>query len=170
MPRDSKFHQGRFHPQNPGKYLGSTADIIYRSSWELHFLRWCDRNENVLEYASEEFSIKYVSPVDNKVHRYYPDGFVKIKHQNGEVKRYVVEIKPLRQTIEPKKPDRVTKTYLNECKTYAVNQAKWKYAKEFCEDNGIEFKILTEVELGIKSHGTRGVSKKQGKSSRKKSK
>jgi hypothetical protein len=65
MPKDSKWHQGKFHPQNPNKYLGDPNNIVYRSSWELHFLQWCDRNDNVLEYASEEFSIPYVSPVDN---------------------------------------------------------------------------------------------------------
>jgi len=167
MPRDSKYHQGRFHPQHPEKYLGDARNIVYRSSWELHFLRWCDRNDNVLEYASEEFSIPYVSPVDNKVHRYYPDGFVKIKHQSGEIKKYVVEIKPLRQTLEPKKPEKVTKTYINECKTYAVNQAKWKYAREFCKDNMIDFKILTEEDLGIKSYGTRGLSNKRHQQNRK---
>jgi len=149
MPRDSKWHQGRFHPQHPEKYLGDSRNIVYRSSWELHFLRWCDRNDSVIEYASEEFSIQYISPVDNRVHRYYPDGFVKIKHQNGEVKRYIVEIKPERQCREPKKPSRITKTYINEVKTYAVNQAKWKYAEEFAKDNGIEFKVLTENDLGI---------------------
>lgn len=151
MPRDSKWHQGRFHPQHPEKYLGDSRNIIYRSSWELHFLKWCDRNDAVIEYASEEFSIPYVSPVDNRVHRYYPDGYVKIRHNNGEVKKYIVEIKPERQTKEPKKPSRMTKTYINEVTTYAVNQAKWKYAAEFAKDNGIEFKVLTENDLGISS-------------------
>ena len=163
MPRDSKWHQGKFHPQHPQKYLGDSNNIVYRSSWELHFLQWCDRNDNVIEYASEEFSIPYVSPKDNRPHRYYPDGFVKIKHKNGEVKRYVVEIKPLRQTQEPKKPSRVTKTYINEVTTYAVNIAKWKAAEEFCLDNGLEFRVLTENDLGIKPYGSRArrVSKKR---------
>jgi hypothetical protein len=33
---------------------------------------------------------------------------------------------------------------------YAKNQAKWSAAREFCKDNGWEFRILTEAELGIK--------------------
>ncbi len=45
---------------------------------------------------------------------------------------------------------RVTKSYIYECETYAVNQAKWRAASEFCKDNRIEFKIITEDELGIK--------------------
>jgi len=149
MPRGNKWHQGRFHPQFPEKYMGDTSNIVYRSSWELHFLRWCDRNDAVLKYAAEEFSIPYVSPVDNRTHRYYPDGIVQIKHRNGEIKRYIIEIKPARQCVEPKKPARMTKTFIAEAKTYAVNQAKWQAASEFAKDNGIEFKVLTENDLGI---------------------
>jgi hypothetical protein len=150
MPRDSKYYQGRFHPQNPQKYKGDPRNIIYRSSWELKFMKWCDLNENILEYGSEEFWIPYLSPVDNRVHRYFPDFIVKMKNSFSEVKTYVVEIKPQKQTIPPKQRARVTKSYLTECKTYAVNQAKWKAAEEFCADRMIEFKIVTEKELGIK--------------------
>lgn len=162
MPKDAKYHQGRFHPRNPKKYLGDPSNIIYRSSWELHFLQWCDRNPSIIEYASEEFSIKYVSPKDNRVHKYYPDGFLKVKQADGSIKSYVVEIKPYKQTQEPKKPAKTTKRYINEVTTYAVNQAKWKYAREFCADNGLEFLLLTEHELGIKRE-TRKVSKKSNK-------
>ena len=147
MPRDSKYHQGLFHPHNPKKYLGDVKNIIYRSSWELRFLQWCDSNDNIIEYASEEFSIPYLSPLDNRPHRYYPDFLIKVKESRGVIKKYVIEVKPKRQTQEPKKRSRVTKSYVNECKTYALNQAKWKYAKEFCKDNSLEFKIITEEQL-----------------------
>ena len=150
MPRDSKFHKGRFHPSNPEKYVGDTSSIIYRSSWELKFMRYCDRNNNIISWASEEFSIPYVSPVDNRVHRYFPDYLIKVKESTGKIKTYVVEVKPKKQTTPPKKPKRQTKSYLYECQMYAVNQAKWIAAKEFCLDNGVEFKIITENELGIK--------------------
>ena len=102
MPRDSKYHQGRFHPQNPQKYMGDARNIVYRSSWELHFLKWCDRNDAVLKYASEEFSIPYVSPVDNKVHRYYPDFIIKVRQKDGGIKTIMIEIKPEYQKQEPK--------------------------------------------------------------------
>ena len=150
MPRDSKYHQGFFHPKNPKKYKGNPNNIVYRSSWELKFMKWCDLNENVLEYGSEEFFIPYISPVDNRVHRYFPDFIIKVKEQTGETKTYVIEVKPKRQTREPKKPSRTTKRYLNEVKTYAINQAKWKYANEWCKDRKIEFKVITEDHLGIK--------------------
>ena len=81
MPRDSKYHQGHFHPRNPEKYIGDCGNIVYRSSWELKFMQWCDRNENIMEYGSEEFWIPYVSPVDNRVHRYFPDFIAKMKQK-----------------------------------------------------------------------------------------
>jgi len=150
MPRDSKYHQGKFHPQNPQKYKGDVNNIIYRSSWELKFMQWCDRNENILEYGSEEFWIPYLSPADNRIHRYFPDFIIKIKENSGKTKTYVVEVKPQRQTMPPKQKSRVTKSYLYEVQTYAVNQAKWKAADEWCKDHLLEFKVITEDELGIK--------------------
>ena len=114
MPRDSKYHQGLFHPRHPEKYVGDVNNIVYRSSWELRFLQYCDSNDNIIQYASEEFSIPYLSPIDNKVHRYYPDYLIKVKESNGSIKKYVIEVKPKRQTEKPKKRSRVTKTYINE--------------------------------------------------------
>ena len=164
MPRDSKYHQGLFHPRHPEKYVGDVNNIVYRSSWELRFLQYCDSNDNIIQYASEEFSIPYLSPIDNKVHRYYPDYLIKVKESNGSIKKYVIEVKPKRQTEKPKKRSRVTKTYINEMRLYAVNQAKWKYAQEFCKDNLLEFKIITEEQLFNKNgYGTRRVSIKSKK-------
>ena len=124
--------------------------IICRSSWERKFCQWCDMNNSIVSWASEEFSIPYVSPKDNRVHKYYPDYLIKVKENNDTIKTYVVEVKPYKQTRPPKTPKRKTKSYLTECVTYAVNQAKWKAAKEFCEDHRIEFKVVTEKELGIR--------------------
>ena len=147
MSRDGKFRQGRFNPQNPEKYLGDVRNIIYRSSWELRFLRWCDQNVNIIEYGSEEFFIPYISPVDNRIHRYYPDFIIKVRHKDKSIKRYVVEVKPDKQTRPPKQGKRVTKSFIYETKTYAVNQAKWKAAQEWCKDRMLEFKVITEREL-----------------------
>ena len=121
-----------------------------RSSWERKFCQWADKKENVISWASEEINIPYVSPKDNRVHRYYPDFLIKVKESSNRIKTYVVEVKPKKQTLPPKKKKRITKSYIYECQTYAVNQAKWKAASEFCKDNRIEFKIITEDELGIK--------------------
>jgi hypothetical protein len=146
--KDSKYHQGRFHPRNPEKYIGDANNIIYRSSWELSFMKWCDRSENVLSYGSEEFCIQYFDPTTNKVRRYFPDFIIKMKEKNGTIKKYVIEIKPKKQTIEPKETKgKKKKTYINEVMTYTKNVAKWKAATEWCKDHLIEFKILTEEDL-----------------------
>ena len=140
----------RYKPLNPKKYQGNPNNIICRSSWERKFCMWADRKDNVVSWASEEINIPYISPKDNRVHKYYPDFLIKVKESNNRIKTYVVEVKPKKQTIPPKKRSRITKSYIYECQTYAVNQAKWKAASEFCKDNRIEFKIITEDELGIK--------------------
>lgn len=147
----AKTVKSKYKPQNPNKYQGDPNNIVCRSSWERKFCRWCDLNENVLSWASEEFSIPYVSPVDQRVHRYFPDFIVKVKEKNDKIKRYVVEVKPKRQTLPPVQTGKKrSRTYINEVKTYAVNQAKWKAAEEFCLDNGVEFLLVTEDNLGIK--------------------
>ena len=156
-----------FKPSHPEKYIGDPNNIVCRSSWERRFCLWCDNNENILKWASEEFSIPYVSPKDNRVHRYYPDYLIEVKETSGKIKKYIVEVKPKKQTLPPKKPSRVTKGYIYESVTYAVNQAKWKAATEFALDNGVEFKIITEDELGIKPYGTRGLSGKRHTKGRK---
>ena len=110
---------------------------------------WCDKNENVLEWGSEEIIIPYVSPVDNRVHRYFPDFYVRARTRTGRAQRFIIEVKPSKQTIPPKKQKRVTKKFLNEVKTYAVNDAKWKAARDYCADRKMEFMILTEHELKV---------------------
>ena len=142
--------KSKYKPENPTKYQGNPNNIICRSSWERKFCQWCDRKENVISWASEEISIPYVSPKDNRIHRYYPDFLIKVREYNNRIQTYVVEVKPKKQTLPPKPRKRVTKSYIYECTTYAVNQAKWKAASEFCKDNRINFKIVTEDELGIK--------------------
>ena len=142
--------KSRYTPIYPSKYQGNTKHIICRSSWERKFCQWCDMNNSIISWASEEFSIPYVSPKDNRVHKYYPDYLIKVKEKNDKIKTYVVEVKPDKQTKPPQKKKRVTKSNIYECKTYAVNTAKWKAAQEWCADRKIEFKIITEKELGIR--------------------
>ena len=140
-----------FKPTKPRKYKGDINNIICRSSWEKRFCSWCDLNESIIEWGSEEFWIPYRAP-DGKVRRYFPDFIIKVKESTGQVKTYVIEVKPRKQTLKPKPRKKVTKSYLYECKTYEVNKAKWKAAREWCDDRKVEFKIVTEQELGI-NHG-----------------
>jgi len=142
-------YKGRYRPSNERKYIGNPNNIIYRSLWERKFMQYCDLNENIIEWASEEISIPYVSPIDRKRHRYYPDFYIKYKDKDGKIKKSLIEIKPKKQTVEPQQKRR-TKSYMSEAKTWVVNQAKWNAAEEFCKDNMWEFKILTEDDLGIR--------------------
>ena len=143
--------KSRYRPSFPKKYKGNPNNIICRSSWERRFCAWCDLNESILEWASEEFCIPYVSPIDGRVHRYFPDFLIKVREKNGSTKTYVVEVKPKKQTKPPeRKSKKVTKSFSYEAKTYEVNKAKWRAATEWCKDRRLEFKIITEDELGIK--------------------
>lgn len=147
--------KSKYKPSFPRKYKGNPNNIICRSSWERKFCRYCDLNENVLEWGSEEFFIPYVSPVDNRVHRYFPDFFIKYKDKSGKKRSVVIEVKPKKQVKEPKRnPKRKTQAWYYEVKTWVVNQAKWKAARSYCADRKYEFKIMTEDDLGI-SHDRR---------------
>ena len=142
-------YKGKYYPSFPRKYKGDPTNIIYRSLWERKFMVYCDKNQNILEWASEEIAIPYRSPIDNRVHRYFPDFYMKVRETNGKIKNYVIEVKPAKQTKPPTKPKRQTKGYIREAYEYAKNQAKWKMAKEFCADRQWVFKVVTEKELGV---------------------
>lgn len=142
-------YKGIFRPNFSKKYIGDSKNIIYRSLWELKFMNYCDKNENVLKWSSEEIWIPYVSPIDNRVHKYFPDFFIKYKDINENIKESLVEIKPKRQVNGPKVGNKINQKQLVEMKEFAKNQAKWEAAKEFCADRKWQFQILTEVDLGI---------------------
>lgn len=142
-------YKGRYCVRNPRKYKGDLAEVIYRSSWELKFMKWCDLNESVLEWGSETTIIPYKSPVDNKIHRYFVDFYIKVKTKDGSICKYLVEIKPERFTKPPPIPQKKTRRFIEEVFQYGTNQAKWKSANEFCEDKGWKFLVLTEKDLGI---------------------
>ena len=144
-------YKGRYTPQNPSKYKGDYRNIIYRSLWERKFMVYCDQSNNIIEWGSEEIIIPYLSPLDGRIHRYFPDFYIKVKQSNGKLKKYIIEVKPKKQCSPPNpSPNRRTKRWLSEVRTWGVNEAKWKYATEWCDNNGMEFKILTEDDLGIR--------------------
>jgi|TARA_B100001245_G_scaffold106914_1_gene78011 hypothetical protein len=139
-----EIYKGKFIPRNPIKYLGDLKSIVYRSSYELKFMNWCDLNESVKGWASEEVAIPYRNPLDNKVHKYMVDFYIQV-----DKKKYLVEVKPERFTKPPETQKRKTKRYIQEVAQYGVNEAKWKSAKDFCKKQNMEFMIITEKELGI---------------------
>ena len=144
-------YKGRYTPRNPKKYRGNHNNIVYRSLWELKFMKYCDRSASLIEWGSEEIIIPYISPWDNRVHRYFPDFYIKVHQADGKVKKMIIEVKPKKQCKPPTTtPKRKTQRWFNEVKTWGVNEAKWKAAVPWCEDKGMEFKILTEDDLGIR--------------------
>ena len=141
-------YSGRYRVKNPEKYKGNYEKVYYRSSWELKFMVYCDNNSAVLEWGSEEVIIPYISPLDGKRHRYFPDFYIKIKQKDGSVKKIIIEVKPKHQTQPPKPQLRKTKKFINEVRTWGVNEAKFKAAQSWTKDRGMEFMILTEEHLG----------------------
>lgn len=142
------FRQGVYHLQHPEKYIGNANNVVYRSSWELRMHRFLDNNTQILRWSSEEIKIPYISPIDQKVHHYYPDYYVEYINRQGEVIKELIEVKPLKQTAPPKSSrGKSRKTMLYEQQTYAVNEAKWKYAMAWCEKRGLGFRIMTEKSL-----------------------
>lgn len=145
--RTSKFKQGVFIPANKHKYKG-TLPILYRSSFELKYARWCDHNPNVLTWGSESVIIPYSNPLTGNISRYFVDFNVTIKAKDGTIKKYLVEIKPSIQTVPPK-PSRNTKSLLKKQAEYIKNRAKWAAAEQYAKKQNKEFVILTEKHLGI---------------------
>ena len=144
-------YKGRYFPTNPKKYKGNPNQIIYRSLWERKVMVYCDKNDAIIEWGSEEVIVPYISPWDGKLHRYFPDFYMKVRQADGSTKKFIIEVKPKSQCKQPvKNPKRRTTKWFNDVKNWTINQAKWKSANEFCIDNGMEFKILTEDQLNPK--------------------
>lgn len=148
MSRKKRFVQGIYKPKHSNKYIGN-GNPIFRSSWEKKFFEFCDNTETIICWASEPIPIPYYCPIDNKKHKYFVDFYVEILE--GTIKKkYLIEIKPYKQTIPPKESKRKKKqTLLYEQLTWVKNQYKWEAAKKFAASNGMEFKIITEKELNI---------------------
>lgn len=143
------FYKGFFKPKNPQKYKGDPTNIIYRSSWELKLMVWLDTHPDIIQWGSEEIVIPYRSPIDNKIHRYFPDFFVRKRDRSGKIENVVIEIKPYNQTMPPKTQQKRTKKYINEVYTWGVNSSKWEAANEYCKDRNWKFIVMTEKDLGI---------------------
>ena len=143
-------YSGKYIPKNTNKYLGDPTNIWYRSLWERKVMVRLDENPMVIEWSNEEIIIPYVSPIDGKYHRYFPDFYVKVKDKEGSIQSYILEVKPAKQSKPPEKKKRVTKQYIQEVMTWGVNEAKWNAATEYCKDRKWKFNVITENELGIK--------------------
>ena len=142
-------YSGKFSPKNTNKYLGDPTNIWYRSLWERRVMVHLDENPSVVGWSNEEIVIPYLSPVDNRWNRYFPDFFVRVKNKNGILEAMILEVKPASQSVAPEKKSKITRRYIREVMTWGVNEAKWKAAVEFCKDRSWQFKVITEHDLGI---------------------
>lgn len=143
-----QFRQGIYKPVNPYKYEGATFPR-YLSSWELKFFKWCDRNPHVIKWSSENVCIPYISPVDGKMHRYFVDNVVHVK-DGDKIVKYLIEIKPHKQTQPPKTHgNKKRTTVIYEQATWSINQAKWAAAKAWADKNRYIFQIVTEKDFNL---------------------
>ena len=142
-------YSGFYKPKNPRKYRGNPTRIVYRSLWERKYMIYCDSTPSILEWGSEEIAIPYRSPIDRKPHKYYPDFYIKVREKSGNISKYIVEIKPKKQTKPPYGKDKRTAAYKREALTFAKNRAKWNAAEDYCDDRQMKFLILTEHHLAV---------------------
>ena len=136
----SKFAQGVFQPTNPAKYVGKKSPR-YRSGWEMAFMRFCDTNDHVLQWASESIVIPYRHPLTGKMTNYVPDFLVVYRDKNNTMKAEVVEIKPKKQSIIESKASNRDRAVV------AVNYAKWAAAEKWCKRAGLVFRVITEDDI-----------------------
>ena len=143
-------YSGIYKPSNPKKYRGNPTRIIYRSMWEKKFMIFCDRTASVVEWGSEEIIIPYRCPTDGRVHRYYPDFYIKVRNKEGKYKKYIIEVKPKKQVAGPdRNPKKKTASWKRDVLTYMKNKAKWEAAEDYCDDRRMNFMILTEDHLNV---------------------
>lgn len=147
LQKNSRFRQGIYTPKNANKYIGNGSKCIYRSGLELKFMRFCDSNSNVKRWSSESIIIPYISPLDNRVHKYHVDNYVEIQ-EGSAIRKYLVEIKPYRQTLPPTTKYKKKEHLIYEKNMFSINTSKWNAARAYCKQKGYEFLILTEKDLG----------------------
>lgn len=136
----ARFSQGHYKPKNPIKYVGK-GSIIYRSSWELAFMNFCDNNDNVLEWSSESIRIPYRNPLTGKHSTYVPDFLVVYQNKHGKQVAELIEIKPKKQSMLTEKLNS------NERATVAINYAKWEAAIAWAKRHHIVFRVITEDQI-----------------------
>lgn len=136
-----KFAKGVYKLKNPDKYIG-IGSPIYRSSWEFNVCKMCDENPSIKEWASEGVKIPYRDPLTGKQTVYVPDFLVTFVDKNGKKRAELWEIKPLNQTLI----EHVGKNKYNQAQ-FVKNQVKWTMARNWCKQNGLHFRIITENDL-----------------------
>ena len=142
----SKYSQGKYQIMNPAKYIGKGIPT-YRSSWEFAFMRFCDNNPSVVQWASEAIHVNYRNPFTGKNTIYVPDFLIIYIDKDGKRHGEVIEVKPSKEsTMEAAKSQR-------DKAMVALNMYKWEAAKKFCAGQGLKFRVVNEADIfaGVKT-------------------
>ena len=143
----ARYKQGTYKVKNTSKYLG-TSNPRYLSSYELRVFNYLDNSPHVLKWGAEIIIVPYYSPADESNRRYMVDIYAEYRKPSGEVVKEIIEIKPTKDTIQPKKTrGKKQRTYLREVYTYNVNIAKWIAATAYAKARGWTFRLLTEKDI-----------------------
>lgn len=165
----SKTKQGYYKVQNTQKYIGDPDLVIYRSSWEHSFCRWCDYSPSIIRWSSEPIRIPYYDRVSkleeckkqgldpnnpkNWVIKYYnTDFWIEIDKGEGQFQKMFVEIKPsgkLKKPIPPgaNAPLKDQRRFNTLAKEYLINEAKFAALTAWAEKNNSKFYVFTEDTL-----------------------
>lgn len=147
-PRKGVILQGYYKPINEGKYVGDVSKIIYRSSWELKFLKFCDENPDIIRYSSEPVSIKYYDPISKKTRKYFIDFYIEVQKEGGSVRKWLIEVKPKKFILRPRKPKKESlkslQNYKKNVERYIRNQSKFDAAKNYAKERKMKFGLVTE--------------------------
>ena len=172
---NSLTHQGYVKAlKNPEKYIGDINLIIYRSSWELAFSRWCDTSPSVLQWSAEPMSVPYANrvakldeckrlgldpnnPRNWVTKNYNIDFWIRIKKDENTIEKWFIEIKPkdkLKKPIPPKQGATLKelRRFNILAKEYLVNESKFAAIDNWAKINGAKFYIFHEdimMKLGI---------------------
>jgi hypothetical protein len=149
MKKNRNYRQGIYTCKFPEKYKGNKNLVIFRSGWELKAMRFFDLNPNIIEWSSEEIIIPYQNPLTGRISRYFVDFNVTMRDKNGEIKKFLIEVKPFSQTLPPVQKNKKAKSLMYQQAEYVKNQAKWQAAEAFCASHNSTFVILTEKHLGL---------------------
>jgi hypothetical protein len=136
----SRWAQGNYVIINREKYAGNGTPR-YRSGWELSFMKFCDTNDHVLQWASESIAIPYRHPITGKVTQYIPDFLITYRTRDNTVKAELIEIKPKSQSVIESKMNSRDRAVV------AINYAKWHQATLWARKNGLSFRVITENDM-----------------------
>lgn len=169
MRENARTRQGYYKVQHLEKYVGDPTLIIYRSSWELTFLRWCDFSPSIIKFSSEPIRIPYydrtskleeckkygLNPNDPKnweVKNYNVDFWLQIQKDENVTEKWFVEIKPsekLKKPVPPPEnsPLKIQRKFVNEAREFLLNEAKFAAMNAYANKVNAKFYIFTEIQL-----------------------